>query len=535
MSIYVRSEVSDIKIMNERQRRIFDWLQQVGPDLAELYEGAVKMTEDASFPGRGWFICHAVREIRNRLPNSVAGKHSIRHLSYPEEVTLIVKAWERAGLEGVYEKKKAKASNEPRQFVTREVLAVIDGLMRRHKEVKNRKEENARRLLIALEPENEQMKSSLNPVVEKWIDETEWFVERVHVGKATDEDELIAHFETFEIVLGTFAGYFYEGFEEIEQLVEKANKSGGKPSNDEVMVVVLRLVRAKYRIHFFDKLENPNWIEPLKNAGFLKSPVETKEGENYETWLEGRYLKKVASKVPDKVLEVISEIQSTNPFVKSTCIECLLEMPEDVAIKGIKVIKNMLPRGVPERAWGRSWTWKKAAELMVKVVAKYEDESFKISWVLLDAWIPRESKGFKGISAKFTEHDYSELVLKYFRNLWEVDAGKAIWVMVKILNGCLDELDKRDDYDVSSHFYIKQALRNLDSIDVGHGGIESILVKGVCEAGKLLIKKQPKQISDLMERFEKCNRAIFKRIEMYLLRFIESEVEKERPAIESQE
>jgi hypothetical protein len=63
----IKSEVSEIKIMNERQRHIFDWLQQVGPELAELYEGSVKMIEDASFSERGRFICHVVRDSNDEF------------------------------------------------------------------------------------------------------------------------------------------------------------------------------------------------------------------------------------------------------------------------------------------------------------------------------------------------------------------------------------------------------------------------------------------------------------------------------------
>ena len=513
-------------VMSEKQKRILNWLREVEPELGELYEGALRVMKDRSLPGRSRFICHAVREIRNRLPNSVAGNHAIERLSYPEEVTLIVKAWERAGLESVYVKQSAKASNEPGQFVTREVLVLVDKLVKKHREVKNRKEENARRLLISIEPENEQMRSSLTPVVEKWIDVTEWFVERAHVGKAVDEDELVAHFETFEVVLGTFARHFYEGFEEIEQLVEKANASDEKPSNDEVTAVIVRLGRAKYRIHLFNKLENPHWIEALKNEGYFKSPTGKETGE-YETWLGGRYLKKVASKVPDKVVEVISEIQSRNPFVKSTCIECLLEMSEDVAVKGIKVVENMLPRGVQEGDLGWSWAGKKAAELMVKFAAKHEDESFKISWILLDVWIPKESKGLRDISAKFPEYNYSELVQKYFSKLWEVNAEKAIRILAKILNRCLNELKKCNDYVIESGFHIK--IERIDQIGAGfERDIIEILVAGICEAGKAVIEKQLDKVNDLLDYIWALDKTVFERIVMYLLRFAPAGIQKER-------
>ena len=76
--------------MNER---IFTWLQELSPELAESYAGAVKLIEDASIPGRGRFICHAVREIRNRLPDKVAGKLDIERLEYKYEVEVLAKGY----------------------------------------------------------------------------------------------------------------------------------------------------------------------------------------------------------------------------------------------------------------------------------------------------------------------------------------------------------------------------------------------------------------------------------------------------------
>jgi hypothetical protein len=42
--------------------------------LADLYEGAVVMLYESILLGRTRFIGHAVREIRNRLPDAFAGR-----------------------------------------------------------------------------------------------------------------------------------------------------------------------------------------------------------------------------------------------------------------------------------------------------------------------------------------------------------------------------------------------------------------------------------------------------------------------------
>jgi len=129
---------------------------------------------------------------------------------------------------------------------------------------------------------------------------------------------------------------------------------------------------------------------------------------------------------------------------------------------------------------------------------------------------------------KFPSHDYRELVLKFYSEVWKVEPERAFWVLAKILNRCLEKLDKENEYDVSSNYYVGQGLRDLNSIDVGYGDVETVLVKGMCEAGKVMIEKAPNRVCELMDGLEKLNRAIFARIEMYLLRFIGSGFERDR-------
>ena len=48
------------------------WLQRNAPSLGELYVGAVLLVFGRPIPGRVRFVAHAVREIRNRLPDVVS-------------------------------------------------------------------------------------------------------------------------------------------------------------------------------------------------------------------------------------------------------------------------------------------------------------------------------------------------------------------------------------------------------------------------------------------------------------------------------
>jgi hypothetical protein len=510
--------------MNNGKKRIAKWLDEQDLALGELYDGAIRMIQDRNFPGRLRFICHAVREIRNRLPEAIAGKSTLGRLDYSQKVEELAKACERAGLGSVRVVEEDEQRAE--QTIPKELVVLISDLIAEHKAVQNRKLENTKRLIIALEPENKNLQTSLVPIIKRWIEETDWFVERAHIGRDILEDDLVTHFEGFESGLLSLVGYFYQGLEEIEQIVEKINKSIECPSKQDVSAVIPRLVRVRYRTYFFDKIENPHWIEPLKEADFFKSPAEPTEGEVYERWPEGWYLKKMSAKVPEVVLGVIKGIVSRNPFVRKACLECLLAMSEDVAAKGVTIVENLLQRQVEEGDWGWFWGGNEAAELMEKLARSHTEEAFKISWVLVDAWETGKEHALRDMTTKFGEYHYEELIFKYYNKLFEIDAERATGILVKILERYVKTSSDNKGYDVSSIFHI--GLENLEQIDRTYAGVLAILVKGICEGGRAVIERHPNKVKGLLDYLEGQKKTIFYRIEMYLLRFVPKGVEIER-------
>jgi hypothetical protein len=73
------------------------WLQRTAPSLARLYKGAVQLMFETQVEGRERFIRHAVREIRNRLPDAINGDRR-EQVKYRKVVNELAEAWKRSGL-----------------------------------------------------------------------------------------------------------------------------------------------------------------------------------------------------------------------------------------------------------------------------------------------------------------------------------------------------------------------------------------------------------------------------------------------------
>ena len=291
---------------------------------------------------------------------------------------------------------------------------------------------------------------------------------------------------------------------------------------------VLEIIKddVELAFYFYDVL-NPGWVELLDKAG------EFEELRKNETGMIGKYkahyLKNCAETKADDVLSIIEKIDAQDINIQGTLIRAIVEMPEETAIKGIGVVTKYLD-GHENKWWyalGMS-----AAELMVRLVANYPDKAFEVAEALLDAWVSEESTFGKDIVAKFADDEYSMLMLEHFNKVWEAEPEGAIGVLITILNRCLEDMDKEGKgekgYDASKSFGYSLKLGDLDMIDMRHPGIETVLVKGICKAGKVLIDKESGKVSEMLGLLEGTNRVIFLRIAMYLLRFVKPGTEKDR-------
>ncbi|CAD7781428.1 MAG: hypothetical protein KIIPBIDF_01469 [Candidatus Methanoperedenaceae archaeon GB50] len=209
------------------------WFQRNAPSLGELYKGSVQMLFGEKIPGRIRFVAHAVREIRNRLPDILSGMVSGPVLQYKNRLDDIATDWEKAGLPingslpiSINSEEKLGLLNS-RVYLPIELYRKISILIKDHIRTRQTPEDKAIQLFEALAPENQNMRNQLRPVVKQWLAVTEWFVRKAHdSGKTEDEfdiEEFIKKFELFEKILYTLIRPFFENLEELDEILEEAN------------------------------------------------------------------------------------------------------------------------------------------------------------------------------------------------------------------------------------------------------------------------------------------------------------------------
>jgi hypothetical protein len=166
-------------------------------------------------------------------------------------------------------------------------------------------------------------------------------------------------------------------------------KSFAKPTSEQVQSVAPLLSSPQHERYFFERLDNPEWIIPLREHGFFGQPpaVEQVEGGGvrYVTWPASGYLARMAKHAPKDVAAMFAEIKTDNPCVLGDMITATFDMPVDVA-------KTLVPGVCRAARAGVLWVYFGEAAKLCMHLAKGGEESSAM--MLAEAlFTPRFEKG----------------------------------------------------------------------------------------------------------------------------------------------
>ncbi len=225
---FLPSPTSEDQWWTPKRAALHRWLEQNAPALAPVYESATRMALDDAFPGRVWFVAHAIREIRNRLPDAVAGEVAAGRTDYPRLAGAVHEQWIQDGLppdgaRSINAPSEPSASEVGRTEVSAELIRAVADLVAGHLAAGDNNEANARRLFEAL--------GGVPPpmyVVKAWLRGTRWANAFAHVRNKPlslgDEQSLALNFVAFEDALMAISSRSYENMESLDEILGAANR-----------------------------------------------------------------------------------------------------------------------------------------------------------------------------------------------------------------------------------------------------------------------------------------------------------------------
>jgi hypothetical protein len=220
-------------LMRPDQERIAEWLSEDTPQLGKVYRGAIRLLNEPSFPGRHHFICHAGRDIGNRVPDKIADSKTER-FEITNDVATLTTLWTDSGLDRIElasasliaQEKSGELPGTLDITIPQSIFRQMQIIVTRHRQGSKNNRDRAIRMVEAVAPENMGRQEVLYPLATQWIELTKWFADRTHAGlKVTivDEEELQNKFRALETYLGTLIGEFYGSVETLDDILEDTN------------------------------------------------------------------------------------------------------------------------------------------------------------------------------------------------------------------------------------------------------------------------------------------------------------------------
>ena len=303
-------------------------------------------------------------------------------------------------------------------------------------------------------------------------------------------------------------------------------KSWKKPTPEQVKTAVALITHGEQLRYFFDRLENPEWLTPLKDKGYFSSPPTPIRDESrgtiaFPAWPESRYLVRMAKFAPEIVAEILFEIPETeNSRVHDDIAEALLALPATLSAK-------MVPKAIK---WSRSpfqlLLPEKLGALVSHLASNGEvQRALQLAKALLAVRAdPRTSKDtleesklfFPKALPYFESWHYRKILEKNIPHLVAVAADKALTLLCDLLDDAVrssQSADQRRDPDDFSYIWrsaIEQPQYTADDV-------RGLLVSAVVYAAEQRARNNSAIVPETVRYLESREKRVFHRIALYVL------------------
>jgi hypothetical protein len=173
-------------------------------------------------------MAHALRDMRNRLPDAIAGPVKGFNTQYSDLADLVTKCWMEDGLPGdgsspVTADREASAEGPARFQVSATLITAVGELVSGHLAIQPRKEEGARRLWAGIGGQ-----PAPDYAIRTWLAATNRIEQFAHLRdkplSPEDEERFEKIFSACDHALVVMASKSYENMDEIDAILGSANR-----------------------------------------------------------------------------------------------------------------------------------------------------------------------------------------------------------------------------------------------------------------------------------------------------------------------
>ncbi|UXR65923.1 hypothetical protein EZJ49_06645 [Bdellovibrio bacteriovorus] len=295
------------------------------------------------------------------------------------------------------------------------------------------------------------------------------------------------------------------------------------PTKEHVTAALGKIQRTADYDFFFENLKSPDWLEPLDELKQFDRPSEPlREGDSvrYPFWPPAKYLVKIASEKPEKVMQIILKVPATeNPRVHEDFVDAALKMPPSVSVNLYKKIVQWLGSNDTNFFLLPS---KVAAYIVQLRAGGFSKEALQVSDVLLgirkfeketddNSFIKRADPIIRN------EWDYDEALKDIAPSFHKEDKVNLIKLLCEKLRQAILFEENKDDREFRDLSYIWRG--SIESSDQNHDdGLKDIIVNWIRGLSEELLIEAPELVASLCDYFRAGFFPIFSRLGLHIVR-----------------
>ncbi len=293
-------------------------------------------------------------------------------------------------------------------------------------------------------------------------------------------------------------------------------RSWKTPTPEQVDRAIALLAHPEQRRYFFDRLENPHWLEPLQKKGFFRNPPavardEEKGTVRFPPWPESQYLARMAVHDPAKVLEVALLTETGNVRVHEDILDAALAMPAEMAAKLASKVLSWI-----ECPYSAIWP-EKFGELVGHLARGTQVEAALSLAQRVLAVLPGEG-GLSQARARFDAWHYERILEKNLPDLVAAAKVRALTLVCDLLQTAVQlSRERGDEAEGEDYSYIwRGAIEG--GRPRGFHEIRDLLVSTVRDAATQIVRADRTLMSSVIDELQRRPWQIFCRLALLVLR-----------------
>lgn len=300
------------------------------------------------------------------------------------------------------------------------------------------------------------------------------------------------------------------------------------PTREDVRAALRHFSTYAQYEYFFNKINDPRWIEPLLEEGYLKNPPAVRKVNGFlgfPSWPESRFLARIAHRAPERVADVFRRLpENENVRVAEDIVDAALHMPSEVAATLVPVITKYLSVAY------LGMLPVKIAKLVEHLSRSKQALALSLAEVLL---LPQQDdRDFNGrrihqVRAPFEESTYKSIVQMLVPKLTESNGVSALSLFCRLLSRALF-LSRLEG--VEKHHDLSQNWRpNIDDDTKNYRlDVRNCLVSALRDSA-LQLAEAGVPVGEVIRCLKSFKWCVFRRVAIFiLLRYADEETPRIR-------